>query len=196
MGRCSSPCLGDLDPNAYRRKLDEALSLFEGPEDASTQLLNHLEERMREAAAEQRYERAEVLHRRLERLADLLGRLGGVLRATHSFPRLVLARHPSKRRFDAFWIVGGRVRDWGPLPEVDELAERTEAVLDGAEPPATAATVPVDEVDEVRIVSSWLAANDAAELALDPAPGRTALAELVAEAAGGARPLRSAACRS
>jgi DNA polymerase III subunit epsilon len=195
MGRCSSPCLGDLDPNAYRRKLDEALALFEGPEDASTQLLNHLEERMQEAAAEQRYERAEVLRRRLERLADLLGRLGGVLRATHSFPRLVLARHPSKRRFDAFWIVGGRVRDWGPLPDVDELAERTEVVLDGAEPAATGA-VPVEEVDEVRIVSSWLAANEAVELPLDPPPGRAALTELVAEAAGGALSLRSAACRS
>jgi hypothetical protein len=24
MGRCLSPCLGDLDPNAYRRRLDEA----------------------------------------------------------------------------------------------------------------------------------------------------------------------------
>jgi hypothetical protein len=34
------------------------------------------------------------------------------------------------------------------------------------------------------------------ELPLDPAPGMAALTELVAEAAGGARPLRSAACRS
>ena len=30
MGRCVSPCLGDLDPNAYRRRLDEALGLFDG----------------------------------------------------------------------------------------------------------------------------------------------------------------------
>ena len=28
MGRCLSPCLGDLDPNLYRRRLDEALRLF------------------------------------------------------------------------------------------------------------------------------------------------------------------------
>jgi DNA polymerase-3 subunit epsilon len=184
MGRCSSPCLGDLDPNAYRRKLDEALTLFEGPEDASTQLLNHLEQRMHEASAERRYERAEVLHRRLERLADLLGRLGGVLRATHSCSRLVLARHPSKRRFDAFWVVGGRVRDWGPLPGVDQLAERTESVLDAVEG-RHSGTVPVDEVDEVRIVSSWLASNEAHELPLDPAPGPAALSALVERAAGG-----------
>ncbi len=29
MGRCLSPCLGDLDPNLYRRRLDAALALFE-----------------------------------------------------------------------------------------------------------------------------------------------------------------------
>ena len=29
MGRCLSPCLGDLDPNLYRERLEEALRLFE-----------------------------------------------------------------------------------------------------------------------------------------------------------------------
>jgi DNA polymerase-3 subunit epsilon len=185
MGRCSSPCLGDLDPNAYRRKLDEALALFDAEDEASTLLLGHIQERMEEAAAERRYERAEVLRRRHERLADLLARLGGVLRATHASSRLVLARHPVKPRLDAFWVVAGRVRHWGPLPPMDELEERTAEVLEGAHP-ATGA-VPVEEVDEVRIVSSWLAANDAYELPLDPAPGRTALSELVAGATAARR---------
>jgi DNA polymerase-3 subunit epsilon len=191
MGRCSSPCLGDLDPNAYRRKLDEALALFDGEDEASTLLLDYIEERMTEAAAERRYERAEVLRRRRERLADLLARLGGVLRATHSCSRLVLARHPVKPRLDAFWLVGGRVRDWGPLPELRGLEERTEAVTQAPAPRGRATSVPVDEVDEVRIVSSWLASNDAYELPLDPAPGRTALSDLVAAAAAG--PARVAA---
>ncbi len=185
MGRCSSPCLGDLDPNAYRRKLDEALSLFDGPDDASTLLLGHIEERMQEAAAAHRYERAEVLRRRHERLADLLARLGGVLKATHACSRLVLARHPVKPRLDAFWVVAGRVRDWGPLPSMGELEERTASVLEGSRPGAGA--VPVEEVDEVRIVSSWLATGDAHELPLDPAPGRTALSELVAGATAARR---------
>ena len=191
MGRCSSPCLGDLDPNAYRRKLDEALALFDGREEASTLLLDYLEQRMLEASSERRYERAEVLNRRRERMAGVLARLGGVLRATHSCSRLVLARHPSKPRLDAFWVVGGRVRDWGPLPDLRELEERTQALGDVSAPGGTAG--PVEEVDEVRIVSSWLAANDAHELALDPLPGRTALSELVAEAAAGRAHAASAA---
>jgi DNA polymerase-3 subunit epsilon len=185
MGRCSSPCLGDLDPNAYRRKLDEALALFDGPDDASTLLLGHIEERMQEAAAERRYERAEVLRRRHERLAGLLARLGGVLKATHSCSRLVLARHPVKPRLDAFWVVAGRVRDWGPLPAMGELEERTASVLEGSR--LGPGAVPVDEVDEVRIVSSWLAANEAHELPLAPAPGRAALSELVASATAARR---------
>ena len=50
MGRCVSPCLGDLDPNAYRRQLDMALAHFERP-GAGEALIEELDERMREAAA-------------------------------------------------------------------------------------------------------------------------------------------------
>ena len=127
MGRCLSPCLGDLDPNLYRRRLDEALGLFTASGDGGARLLEHVERQMRAAADAQRYERAAWLRRRRDRLAVLFARLGGVLEATHARPRLVLARHPSAPRWDAFWLVGGRVCDWGPLPGLDELARRTVA---------------------------------------------------------------------
>jgi DNA polymerase-3 subunit epsilon len=180
MGRCASPCLGDLDPNAYRRQLDAALAIFEGG-DGGARLLAEIDRQMREAAGQRRYERAAALLRRRDRLAWLLDRLEGVLRATHAQPRLVLARHPVKDRFDAFWIVHGRVADWGPLPGAGELAQRTEAALRRAR--GRPAPVPADEVDEVRIVSSWLAEGDMATLALDPAPEPGALAEFAAAAA-------------
>ena len=41
MGRCLSPCLGDLDPNLYRERLDEALRLFEL--DGASALLAHVD---------------------------------------------------------------------------------------------------------------------------------------------------------
>src|SRR5919201_262908 len=94
MGRCLSPCLGDLDPNLYRERLDAALALFDGDRDGGAALLAHVEAQMRAAAADQRYERAAWLERRLRRLESLLGRLGGVLRAAHRGARLVLAPHP------------------------------------------------------------------------------------------------------
>src|SRR5581483_11465040 len=61
MGRCLSPCLGDLDPNLYRRRLDEVLRLFAGararpPRTAPGQaLLDHVAAEMRRASAERRY---------------------------------------------------------------------------------------------------------------------------------------------
>jgi DNA polymerase-3 subunit epsilon len=167
MGRCVSPCLGDLDPNAYRRQLDLALGHFEEP-GAGEALIEELDRRMGEAAREQLFERAAALLRRKERLAWVLERLDGVLRATHAAPRLVLAQHPVKERFDAFWIVQGRLVDWGPLPGVSELASRTEAAL--GRPPGRS-VVPADEIDEIRIVASWVAEHEPPALTLDPVPG-------------------------
>jgi DNA polymerase III subunit epsilon len=184
MGRCVSPCLGDLDPNAYRRQLDLALSHFERP-GAGEALIAEIDRRMLEASQEHRYERAAALLRRRERLAWVLERLEGVLRATHAAPRLVLARHPVKERHDALWLVRGRLVDWGPLPGHSELVERTAAAL--ARPPGRS-VVPVDEVDEIRIVASWVADHEPPELPLDPAPSAPALMRFVARATEPATP--------
>ena len=164
MGRCCSPCLGDLDPNAYRRQVDRALALFDGSEAAERLLLSDIDRRIAEASSARHYESAAALLRRRERLAGLLDRLAGVLRAVHADPRLVLAGHPTKSRFDVFWIVGGRVADWGPLPPMEELQARTDGAF-GA-PLARGASTPAEEVDEVRIVSAWVAEHEPAQLSL------------------------------
>src|SRR4030095_10328312 len=103
-----------------------------------------------------------------------------MLRATHSEPRLVLARHPVKERFDAFWIVQGRLVDWGPLPGPTELAERTETAL--SRPPGRA-VIPADEIDEIRIVASWVAENEPPALALNPVPSAETLPAVASAAA-------------
>jgi DNA polymerase-3 subunit epsilon len=172
MGRCLSPCLGDLDPNLYRERLDAALALFAGEADGGAALLAHVEGQMRAASAQQRYERAAWLARRLRRLESLLGRLGGVLRAAHAGARLVLAPHPVRSSsYDAFWIVGGRVADWGPLPEdLAEVADRTAVALRRAVPPGLGAWLPAEELAESRIVGAWLAGHEVPALELDPPP--------------------------
>jgi DNA polymerase III subunit epsilon len=182
MGRCLSPCLGDLDPNLYRRRLDQALAPFAGTADSGEHLLEHIERQMHEAAHARRYERAAVLRRRRDRLESLVGRLAGLLQATHARTRLVVAPHPAKPRFDAFWIVAGRVADWGPLPEGDELLERTRAALARRPARQVGSAVPADEVDEVRIVHAWLAANEPPQLALDEEPEPERLEAWVAAA--------------
>jgi DNA polymerase-3 subunit epsilon len=180
-----SPCLNDLDPNAYRRRLDEALGLFTGG-DGGAALLAHLDAQMRAAAAEQRFERAAWLRRRRERVAVLVRRLEGTLAPTHARPRLVLAPHPRAARFDAFWLVGGRVADWAPLEEAGDLAARTAAALAGAQTAHGVTHLPADAVAEARIVQTWLAAHAPPALDLEPRPDARALAAFVARAAGAA----------
>jgi DNA polymerase III subunit epsilon len=188
MGRCVSPCLGDLDPNAYRRQLDMALAHFEEP-GAGEALIEEMDRRMHEASAAELFERAAALLRRKERLAWVLERLDGVLRATHTAPRLMLAQHPVKERFDAFWIVQGRLVDWGPLPGTSELIDRTEAAL--SRPPGRA-PIPTDEIDEVRIVASWMAEHEPPTLRLDPTPEHDVLAAFVTDAAPAGAPAGAA----
>jgi len=185
MGRCMSPCLGDLDPNAYRRALDGAMRLFLGEGDARAGLLEHVESQMRAAAADQRYERAAALRRRLTRLGSILERVEGVLAATHARPRLVLAPHPTALRFDALWIAGGRLVDFGELSDdVGELGARTAGALSRAgRVGELGAHLPPDEVDELRIIHTYMASHpDLPELALDPAPSERRLSEFIAGA--------------
>ena len=165
MGRCLSPCLGDLDPNLYRRRLDEALRLFIGEADGRERLLAHVRTQMRAASDQQQYERAAWLRRRLHRLGVILERMGGALEATHARARLLLAAHPIKPdRRDAFWLVGGRLVDWGPLPrapaDAAALGERSQAALRrGGRAGELGAHVPPTEIDELRIVSNYLASH-------------------------------------
>ena len=176
MGRCLSPCLNDLDPNLYRRRLDEALGLFAGKGDGGVALLAHIEELMRAAAAAQAYERAAWLRRRRERIATLVRILDGALAATHARPRLVFAPHPRKtQRFDVFWIVGGQVADWCASQEVGDLHARTSTALAGASRPGAVPCLPADAIAEARIVQTWLAGHDAPALDLDPVPCAEAL---------------------
>ena len=187
MGRCMAPCLNDLDPNLYRRKLDEALSLFTGDGDGGAALLAHIDAQMRAAADEQRFERAAWLRRRRTRIAALVGALDGALTATHARPELVLAPHPRGRaRHDAFWLAGGRIVDWAGLEAVEDVHERTVAALLRAGEQSATTCLPADAAAEARIVQTWLAARPPVPaLALAPRPTAPQVDRFVAAATTG-----------
>jgi DNA polymerase-3 subunit epsilon len=173
-----SPCLNDLDPNLYRRKLDEALALFGGAGDGGAALLAHIDAQMHAAAAEQLFERAAWLRRRRDRIATLVRALDGALQATHTRPRLVLAPHPrDPRRHDAFWLAEGRIVDWSPHAVSDDLHERARRVA--ARRAEAVACLAPDEVAEARIVQTWLAGHEAPALDLDPLPAPAVLRAFV-----------------
>jgi DNA polymerase-3 subunit epsilon len=174
MGRCLSPCLGDLDPNLYRRRLDEALRLFTAEADGRERLLAHVRRQMHDASVKQHYERAAWLRRRLRRLGVILERLSGTLEATHVRAKLILAAHPvDPTRQDAFWIAGGRLVDWGPAPaDSQALEERNQAALRrGSRAGELGAHVPPDEIDELRIIATYLDSHpDIPQLVLEREP--------------------------
>jgi DNA polymerase III subunit epsilon len=182
MGRCLSPCLHDLDPNVYRARLDAALALFTAGGDAAGAVLANVDEQMRAAAREERFERAAWLRRRRTRLAELLAQLDGVLAATHAQPRLVLAEHPRGGAWDAFWLVGGRVADWGPLTHHDDVARRTAAALRGGDGTGHSTWLAPHDVEDMRTVATWLASHPGSpELPLAPAPDPVVLRAFVGE---------------
>ena len=193
MGRCMAPCLNDLDPNLYRRKLDEALALFTGDGDGGAALLAHLDAQMRAAAAEQRFERAAWLRRRRERIGALVRALDGALTATHARPQLVLAPHPrGTPRYDAFWLAEGGIADWAPLDTVSDVYERTEAALRRAGERGATTRLPTDAVAQARIVQTWLAARTAVPaLALTPKPTARVVDRFVAAAIAARAPAPS-----
>jgi DNA polymerase III subunit epsilon len=195
MGRCLSPCLGDLDPNLYRRRLDGALRSFLREGDGRPALLDLIEGRMREAAAARQYERAATLRRRRGRIATLLTDVEGIMQASHVTSRLILAQHPNEPRFDALWLAGGRLVDFGPLPDqADELERRTaRAAARSARAHELGVHVPPGEVDELRIVTTYLASHPALpQLPLEPAPSARELAGFVAQAGANGSAMTSA----
>jgi len=166
MGRCLSPCLGDLDPNVYRARLDAALAAVC---DGGGALLAHVDAQQREAAAAQRYERAAWLQRRRRRLVALLDGIGGVLEAAHARPRLVAAAHPDGGRGDLVWLVGGRVVDWGEPASLEDVVARTRRALLGVAQTGPAVLTP-EQAALTRVATTWIAANEPAVLGLRPAP--------------------------
>ncbi|HEY5189078.1 MAG TPA: hypothetical protein VII87_08605, partial [Solirubrobacteraceae bacterium] len=100
--------------------------------------------------------------------------LGGVLQATHARPRLLIVAHPSRDEHEAFWIAGGRLVDSGPIGGLDHdqlLARTRGAVARGGRLGELGAHVPPEEIDEVRIIGSWLASHpQTPQLVLDDAP--------------------------
>ena len=183
MGRCLSPCLRDLDPNAYRGRLDQALALVGGG-DAGRPLLAHVDRQMHEAAAAHAYERATWLRRRGVRLRELLDRLGAAVEAMHARPRLVLAEHPDGRRADAVFLVGGRIVDWGEVGGADDLVARTRRALAQLPRPTEVPSLTAQDVAAARIAACWIAREEPRELALSPPPDAARIARFHARVLG------------
>ncbi len=182
MGRCLSPCLGDLDPNAYRGRLDAALSLFADRAGGTSAVLGHVDALVAAAAEAHAFERAAWLRRRRERLAVLLERLGRAVQATHARPELILAPSLPAGQADAVWMVAGRVVRRQAVSSLAELQEATQAVVARGVRTRGPQHLTADDVAVARIVSTWCVAQEPPTVPLDPPPTPAVLRRLAAAA--------------
>ena len=96
----------------------------------------------------------------------------------------MLAPHPSEPgRFDAVWIAGGRVVDWGPLVGLGELVARSRRAVAAA----GAGWLSPEAIAEARLVGAWVAAHDPPALELGLGVGEAEHAALLARLGAPAR---------
>ena len=171
MGRCLSPCLGDLDPNLYRERLDQALGLFEV--DGGAALLG-----ARRGADACGGGRPAL---RARRLAAAAGAAPGVAARA---PRRRAARGARGRRGSCSRRI--RPRPAAPTRSGSSPAGSPTGARCPAPPssrrarrrrwrphPGGGGWLPADELVETRIVGSWLAGHeDAPVLELGARTGR------------------------
>jgi hypothetical protein len=74
------------------------------------------------------------------------------------------------------------VVDWGPLGELDDVMERTTRALRAGDGTGATAVLAPDEVDEARIVATWLDGHDARTLDLHHGADRAMVARFLVSA--------------
>ena len=171
MGRCLSPCLGDLDPNLYRERLDAALRLFVDRRDGGAALLAHIDGQRSAAVAAQQL--------RARRLAAAAARAAGGAAAP---ARRAAARRARRRAAGARAAPGGaralrRVLDRGRAGRrLGRRCRRTPAELAGAQRRraarrsrgrSSAAGCRPTRSPSCALVGAWLAAHEPPALELD-----------------------------
>ena len=185
MGRCLSPCLGDLDPNALPPPARRGARDVPGDADGRDRLLGHVERQMRAAAAERALRAGGRAASPARAPADdpRSGRRRARLRRTSgrgSFWRRI--RRPP--RFDALWLAGGRLVDFGEVPDgrsMSSNAAPASALARAGRNGELGAHVPPDEIDELRIIAAYLESHpELPQLPLTMPPSAASLAAFVA----------------
>jgi DNA polymerase III subunit epsilon len=158
LGRCGAPCDGTQDELGYARAIAPLVALLSG--DAAG-VLTALRRRMDELAAEQRYEDAARVRRRLHGLADVVAseRVTAPLLAADD---LVLTRPAGADAIEVVRLRGGRLCTSAVVPPGTDDAAAAAAVgvgglLDGATVVVDDDVPPAAQVEELRLVARWVA---------------------------------------
>ncbi|PRX52845.1 excinuclease ABC subunit C [Nonomuraea fuscirosea] len=123
--KCSAPCVGRVTPDEHRDLAEDFCDFMAGN---TTRFIRRLEKEMREAAAEQEYERAARLRDDIQALQRALEKQAVVLGEGTDADVIALAEDPLEAAVQVFYVRGGRIRGqrgW----VVDKVEETTPGEL-------------------------------------------------------------------
>ena len=106
--RCTAPCIGAISKEDYREQIDGVIDFLSG--DTRT-IVRSLEARMREAAAEERFEDATRYRNRLHAIESLAQRQGADRRAVGTIDVIGLAVDGDRAAVQLFPLRDGRLID-------------------------------------------------------------------------------------
>ncbi|MET1049646.1 MAG: excinuclease ABC subunit UvrC, partial [Acidimicrobiales bacterium] len=104
--KCSGPCVGEIDREAYQQLTDELLAFLDGETDA---IVKRLEREMQAAASELEFERAARLRDQLGSVRKAIERQQMVAERNEDFDVLGLAEDDLEAAVQVFFVRRGRV---------------------------------------------------------------------------------------
>ncbi len=108
IGRCHAPCVGYISPERYQTVIDEVIEFLSGD---TKPIVRALEERMREAAEQERFEDAARYRNRLFAIQNLAERQGADRRETGSIDVIGVAAEGARAAVQVFPLRGGKMID-------------------------------------------------------------------------------------
>ncbi|WP_235994641.1 excinuclease ABC subunit UvrC [Nonomuraea montanisoli] len=123
--KCSAPCVGRVTPEEHRELAEDFCDFMAGN---TSRFIKRLEKEMRDAAAEQEYERAARLRDDIQALQRALEKQAVVLGEGTDADVIALAEDPLEAAVQVFYVRGGRIRGqrgW----VVDKVEETTPGEL-------------------------------------------------------------------
>ena len=106
--RCHAPCVGYITPELYGELIDEVIEFLSGD---TKPIVRALEQRMAEAAAEERFEDAARYRNRLFAIRNLAERQGADRRETGSIDVVGVAAEGARAAVQVFPLRGGKMID-------------------------------------------------------------------------------------
>jgi excinuclease ABC subunit C len=107
IGKCSAPCVGRIDAAAHRQLAEEFCDFMAGQ---TGKFIKRLETQMREAAAEEEFERAARLRDDIQALQRAMEKQAVVLPDGTNTDVIALAEDQLEAAVQVFYVRGGRVR--------------------------------------------------------------------------------------